>query len=216
MGEKSEADKAADKQKKVAEQYKKTTGGTYNIGKAPVPGIQPANKQYAKNIDLAKGLEAKAKGYKAFGDVGQYSLVGNVATLLGKANMYAQSSALKKGGMPVFDKQNKLQGVVSQNFFGALVYTGNSAYSPIGRKDTGFDASTGSYTTGKMDQFGTDDGPQEIATATAPQEEKPAGSIATATSGTQLAQKNQALEATVGGVDRRNFLSRGGRSRYLG
>ena len=35
MGEKSEADKAADKQKKVAEQYKKTTGGTYNMNQAP-------------------------------------------------------------------------------------------------------------------------------------------------------------------------------------
>ena len=45
-------------------------------------------------------------------------------------------------------------------------------------------------------------------TSTAPQEEKPAGSIATATSGTQLAQKNQALEATVGGVDRENFLKK--------
>ena len=216
MGEKTEADKTADKQKKVAEQYKKTTNNTYNMGKAPVPGIQPANKTYARNINMAKDLEAKAKGYKAFGDVGPYTLAGNVATLLGKANMYAQSSALKKGGMPVFDKQNKLQGVVSQNFFGALVYTGNSAFSPIGRKETGFDAATGSYTTSKMSQFGTDDGPQEMVTASAPQEEKPAGSIATATSGTQLAQKNQALEATVGGVDRRNFLSRGGRSRYLG
>ena len=206
MGEKSEADKAADKQKKVAEQYKKTTGGTYNMNQAPVPGIQPADKTYSRNVNMAKDLEAKAKGYKAFGEVGQYSLIGNAATLLGKANMYAQSSALKKGGMPVFDKNNKLQGVVSQNFFGALFMV--TVYSPIGRKDTGFQAGSASYVTDAQNKFGTDDGPEQMNTSTAPQEEKPAGSIATATSGTQLAQKNQALEATVGGVDRRNFLSR--------
>ena len=211
MGEKSEADKTSEKQRKVAEDYKKTTGGTYNMNQAPHPGIQPSNKNYARNLDLAKNLEAKSKGYDPFGTKGGFpSLVTQGLTAIGKFSMNHQANKLKQGGMPVFDKNNKLQGVVSENMFGALVYSGNSAYSPIGRSSTGFNAETGSYTTDAL-QGGDDGGDNNSTTTATTTQEKPAGSIASATSGTQLAQKNQALEATVGGVDRRNFLSRGRR-----
>lgn len=212
MGKETDADKTSEKQRKVASDYKKTTGGTYNMNQAPVPGIQPANKNYARNLDLAKNLEAKAKGYDPFGTKGGFpSLVTQGLTEIGKFSMRHQANKLKSGGMPVFDKNNKLQGVVSENMFGALVYSGNAAYSPIGRSKTGFNNETGSYTTDALSQNNDDGGDNVTSAAPVQQEKKTAGTIASATSGTQLAQKNTALEATVGGVDRRNFLSRGRR-----
>lgn len=209
MGKENDAGKSSNETKKVASNYKKTTNGTYNMNQAPHAGIQPANKNYARNVDLAKGLEAKAKGYDPFGTKGGFpSLVTGALTAVGKFSLNNQAAKLKAGGMPVFDKNNKMRGVVSQNMFGALVYSGQAAYSPIGRKNTGFNNATDSYTVdAKMQQ--DDDGPSVSNVASSAPKEKAAGAISTATSGTQLAQKNQALEATVGGVDRRNFLSRG-------
>lgn len=209
MGSETDAGKSSNETKKVAKNYKKTTNGTYNMNQAPHAGIQPADKNYARNVDLAKNLEAKAKGYDPFNTKGGFpSLVTGALTAVGKYSLNNQAAKLKAGGMPVFDKNNKIRGVVSQNMFGALVYSGQSAYSPIGRKNTGFNNATDSYTVdAKMQQ--DDDGPTPSNIGSSAPKEKAAGAISTATSGTQLAQKNQALEATVGGVDRRNFLSRG-------
>ena len=210
MGKETDADKTSEKQRKVADDYKKTTGGTYNMNQAPHPGIQPSNANYARNLDLAKNLEAKAKGYDPFGTKGGFpSLVTQGLTAIGKFSMQHQANKLKQGGMPVFDKNNKLQGVVSENMFGALVYSGNAAYSPIGRSKTGFNTATGSYTTDAL-QGGSDDGGDNNTTTTSTTtQEKPAGSISQATSGTKLAQKNQAVEAATGGAATRYFLSRG-------
>ena len=202
MGKDKDEGKASEKQRKAAETYKDARR------MEDYDNMAITNPNYARNTSLARDLDEKADNYKAFGKVGQYTLVGNAATFLGRANMRHQANKLRAGGMPVFDSRGKMRGVVSENFFGALVYTGNSAYSPIGRKNTGFQAGSASYVTDAQDKFGTDDGPEQMNVATAPKQEETAGSIATATSGTQLAQKNQALEATVGGVDRRNFLSR--------
>lgn len=210
MGKETDADKTSEKQRKVASDYKKTTGGTYNMNQAPHPGIQPSNQNYARNLDLAKGLEAKAKGYDPFGTKGGFpSLVTQGLTAIGKFSMQHQANKLKQGGMPVFDKNNKLQGVVSENVFGALVYSGNAAYSPIGRSKTGFNQATGSYTTDALAQDSDDGGDNNVTSAAPQQEQKTAGTIAQAKEGTKLAQRNQAVEAATGGAATRYFLSRG-------
>lgn len=214
MGKENEADNTSEKNKKTAQDYER-----YNrMGGGKTGGFNSKNENFNRNLDLARQLEEKARNYDPFGsksDNKVKSILGSGPitsglTAVGKFSLNNQAKALKSGGMPVFDKKGKMQGVVSENFFGALVYSGNSAYSPIGRKDTGFNTASGSYTTDALSQDGGDGG--DNVTSAAPQQEtKAAGSISNATSGTKLAQKNQALEATVGGVDRRNFLSRGRR-----
>lgn len=212
MGKETEADQTSDKNKKTALDYER-----YNrMGGGKTGGFNSKNENFNRNLELARELEEKARSYDPFGaksddpiksTLGSFPVAQGL-TAVGKFSLNNQAKALKAGGMPVFDKKGKMQGVVSENFFGALVYSGNSAYSPIGRKDSGFNNASGSYTTdAKMQQ--DDDGPSVSNVSSAPKQEKAAGSIASATSGTQLAQKNTALEATVGGVDRRNFLSRG-------
>ena len=223
MGDSDDRDNnASDKQRKVAEDYKKTTGGTYNMNQAPHPGIQPADKNYSRNLDLAKNLDARARGYSPFGDIRekmpgipvgiQLGMLGLDA--IGRFSMRHQANKLKQGGMPVFDRKGKMQGVVSENIFGGLVYSGNAAYSPLGRKNTGFNVGSASYTVDGIAQG--DDSASEPNQATPfKTEEKPAGSIAEATGGTKLAQKNQAVEAATGGAATRYFLSRA-RGRSLG
>lgn len=223
MGDKDERDNnASEKQRKVAADYKKTTGGTYNLNQAPHPGIQPADKNYARNLDLAKNLDARARGYSPFGDIRekmpglpapvQLGMLG--LDFMGRFSMRHQANKLKQGGMPVFDRKGKMQGVVSENIFGGLVYSGNAAYSPLGRKDTGFNTGSASYTVDAVAQ-GQDDGNEPNEATPFKTEEKQPGAIVQATEGTKLAQKNQAIEAATGGAATRYFLSRA-RGRSLG
>lgn len=210
MGKSEAEGKASEKQRKAAKTYKDARR------MEDYDNMAITNPNYARNTSLARDLDEKADNYKAFGKVGQYTLVGNAATFLGRANMRHQANKLRAGGMPVFDSRGKMRGVVSENFFGALVYSGDAAYSPIGRKDTGFNKGDATYTTDRVDGYGTDDGPTEqVAKTAATTQEKPAGTIAQATQGSQLAQKNAAVEAAEGGAATRYFLSRQ-RGRTLG
>ena len=141
-------------QYEIADQYKETTGGTYNVGKAPVPGIQPADPAYRRNLELAKSLDVRNANAKP--------LPGTVGTLLsgmGAMSRANQAKQLRAGGTPVFGdlggnqvkNRSVLVGVVSRGFVpGTEVYSGRSEFNPLIREDSGFDASSRSYGTQRV------------------------------------------------------------------
>lgn len=86
-------------------------------------------KTVRPNISLAMDLEEKARK-------GQINVpiptVGSVAlNTISTLSARQQAEALRQGGTPVFD-QGEYKGVVSTNFLGGRVYSGDPAFDPIG------------------------------------------------------------------------------------
>lgn len=109
-----------------------------------------------RNTRLARELESQASasttitGNKAIDMmIPGYGSLTNVSAF----SKRQQASALRGGGRPVYDETGAYQGVVSKNFIGANVYSGNADFSPIGRSQgVTYNAQTGTYTTSQMQQ----------------------------------------------------------------
>lgn len=118
------------------------------------------------------------------------------------ANQIMQGIA--KGNAAVFDaKTNSIMGYVSQNALGANVYTGSSAFNPLGRKDVkrvgkGYSLSAAEGPQG--------DGPQEVtaATDTTTPSATPASSGST---GVSTGARRSMLASRQSGAARRLFIT---------
>ena len=109
-----------------------------------------------RNTRLARDLERQASasttitGNKAIDMmIPGYGSLTNISAF----SKRQQASALRGGGRPVYDEKGAYQGVVSKNFIGANVYSGNADFSPIGRSQgVTYNAQTGTYTASQMQQ----------------------------------------------------------------
>ena len=102
-----------------------------------------------RNTRLARDLESQAsKSTTITGNEALDMMIPGYGTLTNVSafSKRQQASALRGGGNPVYDTKGDYQGVVSKNFLGGNVYSGNAAYSPIGRSQGAtFDSATGTY-----------------------------------------------------------------------
>jgi hypothetical protein len=109
-----------------------------------------------RNVRIARDLESQASasttitGNKAIDMmIPGYGSLTNVSAF----SKRQQASALRGGGRPVYDETGSYQGVVSKNFIGANVYSGNTDFSPIGRSQgVTYNEKTGTYTASQMQQ----------------------------------------------------------------
>ena len=145
-------------ERKTAFEQRGSKSSYYNT---PVEYKQKAGKkggysEVDRNTRLARDLESQASasttitGNKAIDMmIPGYGALTNVSAF----SKRQQASALRGGGNPVYDTKGDYQGVVSKNFIGANVYSGNADYSPIGRSQgASFNSATGTYTSSQMQQ----------------------------------------------------------------
>ena len=120
-----------------------------------------------------------------------------------------QAKALRSGGFPVYDNSNSMfnadkdyRGVVSKNSLGMSVYSGDPAFSPIGRNDFTRTASGGySISASKGSNNGGNDSPTEEVISPAPKDmtTRKSPSISTAS-------RRALISGAGGGASRRNLL----------
>ena len=117
-------------------------------------------KQVTDNMRLADDLEKQAsKSTTITGNKALDMMIPGYGTLTNVSafSKRQQASALRAGGNAVYDTKGGYQGVVSKNFLGANVYSGNADYSPIGRSQgASFDSATGTYKSSQIQIDGND------------------------------------------------------------
>ncbi len=120
------------------------------------------DKRVLANIKLATDLENKANTQDWTGQPRGKSVMGfglrEVMFPIGRGLSYIQSKSyksqaehLRKGGKPVYDKDENYQGVVHKNWLGHTSYSGNVGFNPLGRSDVNYNTKTGSYTSSFRD-----------------------------------------------------------------
>ena len=139
-----------------------------------------AYSKVSRNVKLAEDLEYKAnntnfmgkargKNFTIFGkDLGfnmmDTSIAGKGLDAIQRSNYLGQAEKLRGGGKAVYGDKGSYQGVVSKNFFGANVYSGNADYSPIGRSQgASYDYRTGTYTSSAIQNSGNDGNDSQVS-----------------------------------------------------
>lgn len=158
------------------------------------------------NIQLAQELEGRATSEDFTGQKRGNSILNMREAMfpMGRALSFArtlafrqQAGELRKGGNAVFDRDGQYRGVVREGRF-----SGESAYSPIGRSTgVSFDSASGRYTTEALQDVAGSDNSSE------------SGNVGTAGSQIQSENKTDSTTTGVSAAARRGLLSQGGGAR---
>ena len=169
----------------------------------PVSRPTPAVRS---NISLAMDLEDRAKNEDFTGQRRGNSVLnmreamfplGRPASFVRSLAFRQQAGELRKGGNAVFDRDGQYRGVVREGRF-----SGESAYSPIGRSTgVSFDSASGRYTTEALQDVAGSDNSSE------------SGNVGTAGSQIQSENKTDSTTTGVSAAARRGLLSQGGGAR---
>ena len=181
------------------------------------------NPAVNRNIDLARDLEYKAnntnfmgkergKNVTVFGkDLGfnlmDTSIVGKGLDAIQKSNYLGQAEKLRGGGKAVYGDKGSYQGVVSKNFFGANVYSGNADYSPIGRSQgASYDSRTGTYTSSAIQNSGNDGNDSQVSNNTPSSTQISSIDKTDSTASLSTTAKRSLLANNQGGASTRYFI----------
>mgnify|MGYP001234354091 CR=1 FL=1 len=158
------------------------------------------------NIQLAQELEGRATSEDFTGQKRGNKILNMREAMfpMGRALSFArtlsfrqQAGELRKGGNAVFDREGQYRGVVRDGRF-----SGESAYSPIGRSTgVSFDSASGRYTTEALQDVAGSDNESE------------SGNVGTARSQIQTENKTDSTATGVSAAARRGLLSQGGGAR---
>lgn len=158
------------------------------------------------NIQLAQELEGRATSEDFTGQKRGNKILNMREAMfpMGRALSFArtlsfrqQAGELRKGGNAVFDREGQYRGVVRDGRF-----SGESAYSPIGRSTgVSFDSASGRYTTEALQDVAGSDNDSE------------SGNVGTARSQIQTENKTDSTATGVSAAARRGLLSQGGGAR---
>lgn len=169
----------------------------------PVSRPTPAVRS---NISLAMDLEDRANNEDFTGQRRGNSVLnmreamfplGRPASFVRSLAFRQQAGELRKGGNAVFDRDGQYRGVVREGRF-----SGESAYSPIGRSTgVSFDSASGRYTTEALQDVAGSDNSSE------------SGNVGTAGSQIQAENKTDSTTTGVSAAARRGLLSQGGGAR---
>ena len=169
----------------------------------PVSRPTPAVRS---NISLAMDLEDRAKNEDFTGQRRGNSVLnmreamfplGRPASFVRSLAFRQQAGELRKGGNAVFDRDGQYRGVVREGRF-----SGESAYSPIGRSTgVSFDSASGRYTTEALQDVAGSDNSSE------------SGNVGTSGSQIQTENKTDSTTTGVSAAARRGLLSQGGGAR---
>ena len=181
------------------------------------------NKEVNRNIELARDLEYKAnntnfmgkergKNVTIFGkDLGfnlmDTSIVGKGLDAIQRSNYLGQAEKLRGGGKAVYGDKGSYQGVVSKNFFGANVYSGNADYSPIGRSQgASYDSRTGTYTSSAIQNSGNDGNDSQVSNNTPSSTQISSIDKTDSTTSLSTTAKRSLLANNQGGASTRYFI----------
>ena len=204
--EEAEIQRQKKERQKAFDQYNKLNQSSPEGGAAQLPSKKTMDTVQS-NISLAQSLERRASTEDFTGKKRNNSILnmreamfplGRPASFVRSIAFRQQAGELRKGGNAVFDRDGQYRGVVREGRF-----SGESAYSPIGRSTgVSFDSKTQRYTTEALQDVAGSDNSSE------------SGNVGTG--GSQIQTQNKTDSTTTGGVSaaaRRGLLSQGGGAR---
>ena len=166
----------------------------------PVSRPTPAVRS---NISLAMDLEDRARNEDFTGQRRGNSILNmreamnplfRPASFVRSMAFRQQAGELRKGGEAVFDETGQYRGVVREGRF-----SGESAYSPIGRSQgVTYDSKTNRYTTTALEEVAGSDNDSQ------------SGNVGTSNSQIQVDDKTDSTTTGVSAAARRGLLSQGG------
>ena len=187
------------------DQYNKMNQPSPEGGAAQLPSAKTMDTVQS-NISLAQDLERRASTEDFTGQKRGNSMLnmreamfplGRPASFVRSVAFRQQAGELRKGGNAVFDRDGQYRGVVREGRF-----SGESAYSPIGRSTgVSFDSKTQRYTTEALQDVAGSDNSSE------------SGNVGTAGSQIQSENKTDSTTTGVSAAARRGLLSQGGGAR---
>jgi hypothetical protein len=156
------------------------------------------------NASIAMDFDAKAKDSK----VNIPGTTGIALSTVQSINYSNIASGLRGGGYAVTNaKDGSVQGVVTKNFFGGNVYSGNSGFDPIGRSQgANFNMGTNQYSVEQSQDNGGGESDSQATNNTPSRTQTTAIDKTDSTTSLSTASRRSLISGGGGGATRRNLI----------